>query len=373
MAEKSSSRVLQQKRNDLMQKVIRLLYRDVHGMKLSQEYRQEFKQTDSETLTYGEIVPESFMQILSLCDAFARSSSCPKTFVDLGCGTGKAVFVASLGSSVFERAVGIDIIPGLVEAAQDVKTRLEMVLSSTIQPQTQPRSEQVGALDTSAAKCVNEDSQDLLRHALHILSSSEEKEMRVDKLATLICTNIGSKKYKLLLRPYRTFQRFLFQNMDYFTIRPSDVINIDIISSKGLLLSSPSEADENDEFAQSVSTRPATADISLTKLLDEQKLKLFSPRADIEFINGDIFEEPWWEYADIAYAASLLFSDEMIYSLSVLAAKMKTGSHIISLKPLYLSSSTVDGDKSENRLALISESFFKMSWQMAKVYVYRVR
>jgi hypothetical protein len=221
-------------------------------------------------------------------------------------------------------------------------------------------------------------------HTLDILSSSENKDIRVDLLATLLCQRVGHKKYKQLLKPYKSFQRFLSENADHLSVRPSDQISIDLVSSNGIGILSEEESDADALSAEMCFT---SSEKSISKLTDERIAKLFSVRPEIEFIEGDIFEFSWWEFADVVYVASLLFSDEMMHRLSLLAAKMKPGSHLISLKPLFVDdaqslfaagSVTIEGersyedDKTNRKLIMISESFFKMSWQMAKVYIYRI-
>jgi len=53
--------------------------------------------------------------------------------------------------------------------------------------------------------------------------------------------------------------------------------------------------------------------------------------------------------------------------------QMKTNSWLVTLKPLPQN----DDDKQQlppqaRRIELVQESFYKMSWQMAKVYFYRI-
>jgi len=114
---------------------------------------------------------------------------------------------------------------------------------------------------------------------------------------------------------------------------------------------------------------------------------------DITFTHGNIFEIPWWEEANVIYVASLLFSESMMVELTKLALKIKLGSWFVSLQPLrleeialkeqqdengddYFSSSSSSNSSAtvrKNKLILCSESFYKMSWNMAKVYIYQMR
>ena len=82
--EKKTSRIQQQQRSELGIKILKAFYKDVNGKLLSQTHRLTVK--EDAALTYGEIIPESFMQILSLCGTCntSSSSSLRGTFVDLG-------------------------------------------------------------------------------------------------------------------------------------------------------------------------------------------------------------------------------------------------------------------------------------------------
>ncbi|CAM9160519.1 unnamed protein product [Sphacelaria rigidula] len=111
----------------------------------------------------------------------------------------------------------------------------------------------------------------------------------------------------------------------------------------------------------------------------------------VQIYCGDIFQEPWHD-AGVVYAASLLFDDATMARLCALSKKLKQGARIISLRPIPSSSN--DGnygvDSMEGidcragigdavgRLAapmppvlrLLHEGVFKMSWNMARVYIY---
>lgn len=67
------------------------------------------------------------------------------------------------------------------------------------------------------------------------------------------------------------------------------------------------------------------------------------------------------------YAASLLFSDDMMEKLTQQVMLMTSNSWFISLKPLALLS-----EERQSKVKLKSESFYKMSWRMAKVYIYQI-
>ena len=64
--EKFSKSYITQKKNDLCVKICRSLYRSVHGVVLSRKYQKEVADMKDPTLTFGEIVPQSFIQILGI-------------------------------------------------------------------------------------------------------------------------------------------------------------------------------------------------------------------------------------------------------------------------------------------------------------------
>jgi hypothetical protein len=105
----------------------------------------------------------------------------------------------------------------------------------------------------------------------------------------------------------------------------------------------------------------------------------------IQFDCDDIFRVNWWESGDIVYCASLLFSDEMMARLLEQVWRMKPDSYFISLKPFPSRIQIQQGDAIHEKereagvegecgreLRLVSDSFYRMSWQMARVYIYQL-
>jgi len=90
------------------------------------------------------------------------------------------------------------------------------------------------------------------------------------------------------------------------------------------------------------------------------------PLPEIHFIQGDIFQEKWYEDADVVYVSSLLFSDKMMENLTAQALQMKKGSWLISLKALNVPSDC------NGKIILREKSFHKMSWNMAEVFIYSI-
>lgn len=97
--------------------------------------------------------------------------------------------------------------------------------------------------------------------------------------------------------------------------------------------------------------------------------------------------------AGVVYVASLLFDDDMMVRLSKCLERLQKGARVISLRPIPalepsgkqtpLQSGVVDGDVVDSNgdrrgeaagrhpvLQLLHEGLFKMSWQMARVYIY---
>ncbi|CAM9865234.1 unnamed protein product [Ectocarpus sp. 12 AP-2014] len=116
--------------------------------------------------------------------------------------------------------------------------------------------------------------------------------------------------------------------------------------------------------------------------------------AGVELICGDIFEEAW-DDAGVVYVASLLFDESMMALLAQRVQRLRPGARIISLKPIPAPESSREltgprdvgvreGDQGvrqdNNRdsaaagvdpgLKLLHEGVFRMSWQMARVYIY---
>ena len=111
-------------------KVLETLYAGVNGYPLSLAERQRKGQTEW-SLTYGEVVPEPFWRALS------QTAPAPgEHFVDLGSGTGKAVFLAA---ALFDFAVleGVELLEDLSLAAQAALTRYDAQLRPALPEEKQ--------------------------------------------------------------------------------------------------------------------------------------------------------------------------------------------------------------------------------------------
>ena len=209
----SSSRARLQAKNTLCVQLCRTLYRSVNGKAISNAYRNQLKLTsDRETtsdvstahLTYGEVVPESFIQILQLV-ASQSQHQLPTTFVDIGCGTGKAVIVAACCSAInFQKVWGIEIVTELVGAAKCVKDSLIQAIrgdGDALHSGRDVKRCEVGTKDGT-----------LLEQSKTLLLNSNNKQLRIDHLASALCQNMGRKKYREELKPFKSFQKFISEH-----------------------------------------------------------------------------------------------------------------------------------------------------------------
>jgi SAM-dependent methyltransferase len=89
------------------------LYSSVPAYEIAQSEKKRTGKLDAST-TYGEIVPQAFYEVVS-----AVTPREGEVFYDLGSGTGKATLLAALAFP-FRRSVGIELLPGLGDAARQV-------------------------------------------------------------------------------------------------------------------------------------------------------------------------------------------------------------------------------------------------------------
>jgi SAM-dependent methyltransferase len=94
------------------------LYASINGYYVSMNAKRKLAYTDK-TLTYGEVLFESFSEILH--DAVPRTG---EIFYDLGSGTGKAVLIANL-LFPFSKTVGIELLKDINDVALEVAKRFD--------------------------------------------------------------------------------------------------------------------------------------------------------------------------------------------------------------------------------------------------------
>ncbi len=216
--------------------------------------------------------------------------------------------------------------------------------------------------------------------------------MPVDLFANLITKKMGHKVFKVAVKQHKTFAKYLKEKESLFTLSEDgklvtattskvnlDDLNEDTQDTQQQQENQQPETRTLEEGAQvpmnamqdaaNSTAAPTTAEDVSPFHLSVSDVKLLSPFPKIRIHNGDMFAQDWWKDADVVYAASLLFSEAMMQTLTVQVSWMKSGAWMVSLKPLLLERCA---DQLKSTVVLRSESFYKMSWQMAKVYIYQV-
>lgn len=373
-------------RKDISFQLIKYLYRGVNGNSLSRKGKERVSNPACKSLTYGEIVPQSFAQILELIrkNNIIVDNLPSGVFVDLGCGLGRAVMCAALSSTDFERCWGIELLSDLTDAALDAQCKLNEWLDGSIQLPSCP----------SPAETHTKENDKVIDKIASLLSAAPDHKQSAEVLANVICAELGHKTFKNTLKKYNTkkFTSLLKLFPELFTVTEllSDV-EVGLIEQVAAEASDSTEqevepAEEEDE-EKADSKQLSAKEIEMMHHIRNKVAGpggIFSsppspfPLAAIEFTCGDIFEIDWWSVASVVYCASLLFTDDMMERLSLLVCKMNTRSWFVSLKPLAqdIDSLLLRVDDAAvlypRRYTLFHESFFKMSWQMAKVYIYQI-
>ena len=396
-----------------MLKLLRPLYTGINGLRISGECIKKTGVNDK-SLTYGEVQPLSFLSILT--SVLSNTDDKCGVFVDLGCGTGLAVMCAALSGFRFDKCWGIEIVPELAKAAMQCESRLQRCFaharetfinsSSLIEEGTQKgkrKTERVSGdqckQSVSKHRKGDRDSQEdvsdiLLSLVLDALSKfPQQEDFNIEEVAALIVKRVGHKEYKKILKGrYKNFKKFLSSYPDRFTLVNENAFSCcSFADTHNVLYTNTDDSRTNDlvengdeNQAQNAKTNNEGTDFKVTaaSVIDvlqrskgEHHLKEELPA--IKFDIGDIFERDWWSEADVAYCSSLLFSENMIRKLSALVRCMKPGSHFISLKPLSMDEGSIPHDKEKKKkkvdFVLISDSFYKMSWDMTRVYIYQIR
>lgn len=103
---------------DKAKKIFKDLFDLVDGRAMSLKERED-QELKSKSFVYGEVVPESFYELISDLDPQPG-----QVFYDLGHGTGKAVILAHLLWD-FKKCVGIELLDTLYNASIQVHNRYE--------------------------------------------------------------------------------------------------------------------------------------------------------------------------------------------------------------------------------------------------------
>lgn len=321
------------------------------------------------TLTFGEIVPQSFLQILNFTADSSRTAG--RTFVDLGSGTGRACMCAALSPYGFSHVLGIELMPDLCEQSVMVQASLQEMLDK-------PCASNVLVKSKSTSK--NKHAPREIDQVASCLVASGEV-MLMDQFANAISKEMGHKEFKAAVKPFKTFARYVKEKAHILALSEdgksvskadksaTEQSEVTVMGEEqgnlvnDNMIEEGNEADQPDKGASEIDRE--NYDYKVT--VDD--MPFLSPLPSITFHNGDMFAYEWWAEADVMYAASLLFSQSMMETLTIQASRMKCGAWIISLRPLLLD---LDRELLQRDMVLRSESFYKMSWQMAKVFIYQV-
>ena len=399
-----------------MLKLMKPLFSGINGIHIASESHKQTGVKDK-SLTYGEIQPQSFLLILSSVIAKPEGPDANAgVFVDLGCGTGLAVLCAALSAFPFSKCWGIEIVPELVEAARTCEARLQSCLSTCreeasvapvnkqVVPSIAGQGGKQDRQDNVKAKAGSSTEDPLLTVVLDKIvaghTSGISAVFDIEVVVAALIKLIGHKEYKKLLKgKYKTFKRFVVTYPDHFLLIDENTFTI----ATGLTEDDKLEGTttENDSSDLVPLMEDVTIDNSANTMVEtsqtenvphsEQESHIENPEMDmvkilqhnpggknilneglppLQLDAGDIFEIDWWSSAAVVYCASLLFSEDMMDRLSEKVRLMTPGSVFITLKPL---NAEVLDNLSGSSVVLVSDSFYKMSWHMARVYIYRIQ
>jgi SAM-dependent methyltransferase len=401
-----------QKRADLCVKVCRELYRNVHGRETSIKYRKEVSDMKDPTLTFGEIVPQSFIQILKYTTRDDEAQSVNRKFVDLGSGTGRACVCVALSPCGFQSVVGVELMPGLHEQAEGVLANLRsMIAQASTSKASGGKSASKKIVQPVAATNFDNTAMEVLRE----LTPTGRDCVQTDYFANALTKRLGHKVFKATMKEHRSFSKYLQGRTALFSLsvdgksvqlaatsaaagadiagdnegRDAGILDSDSFTdclqiataerpTTELESAHSLQAEANGIDPQRVSaaqdTTPAPDGITAGSFntsplqLSQSDAQLLQPLPNIAFHCGDMFAFDWRD-ADVVYAASLLFSAPMMETLTLQASQLRPGAWVISLKPLLLEECR---ERMQNSVVLRTAEWYKMSWQMAKVYIYQV-
>jgi hypothetical protein len=348
---KSSNRRLLVARKKTVLDVLRVIYRDIHGIQISRDRRDHL--IDEKHLTYGEVRIDSFDQALNLASRYVKCGNA--AFYDIGSGTGKAVFCAAYNTHItFTKACGIELVPELCQASQGALDLLTESLK--IAKKTSKESTSMGRDPPGRVKKPLTITQRELDIHMDTVLASVPSDTRESELANALCKILGHKSFKASIKPFKTFHGYYTA---YQAARAAP--------EGGLEEEEEMEEEEMEEVEEGPAVRVVRA---LHKQDALEALQVPAP-APIAFLCGDIFElTRWTEDASVVYASSLLFNSAMMAALVGLVVKMRPGSVFMTLKELPLEDFAEE--VRERHVELVFSSWYEMSWHRARIYFYSV-
>ena len=426
-------------RKQASHEVLRVLYRSVRGIDISNASKEKSGSSSDKSLTYGEITTQSFEQLLkdSLATLGKSKGSSGLQFVDLGSGTGKACLTAALACTEFSRVWGIELMPELHEVALQARTRLTKALELSLKAAKKAKNtmgasllklgqldrvEKLGRAEKKPKTKIKQEKvyeeSELVEYLKEMLISSNKSDTAGDDgsidsdsaitnsdkeslLANKMVVKLGHKCFKASFKPHKSFHNFLEKRPTLFSFEGGGDMVRFVGAGIGDGCDSSNDNDDDkdkEEKEEKEGKEVESADSAVAPGEDsdredrsvEQLNRVLSGQGvtqalahtrgvDVKLEAGDIFDCSWWDNTDVCYCASLLFSDGMMERLHEQVLLMPTGAVFLTLKPLPLrlqkeeEENEVDnkGEK-EKSARLVSESFYQMSWHLAKVYMYTI-
>ena len=199
-----------QHRRLIGEECIKRMYSKVRGIEISNNYQRQHpidntSTTKEPSLTYGEVVVSSFISILAFIDNYNKTHSAiasnDRVFVDLGSGTGKAVYIAALTSnSGFTKVWGIELIPDLVNVSILLNDQLNTIIhrlqsSSSSSSSSIPTPPALSSSNNKKMKPKDTISSseliDIIRLRLTTTVDSISSGSKIDTLANNVVKDIG--------------------------------------------------------------------------------------------------------------------------------------------------------------------------------------
>ena len=292
----------------------------------------------------------------------------------VGCGTGKAVVAAALSNLGFSKVWGIELLEPLSTRAICITDNMKLQLAIIDTPMKE------STCNITAAKTKRIPINPIPSHAevavyiLQQLDADADGLLACDTIVNSICQRFGHKSYKAFIKKYGSFKKYIGHCSSIFvleenTLRRGQSSDSCDDSAEDILNIPVSGCELKDPICFTSSSLVEDGHVDLINNAAYRKDLIPLP-SEISIQQGDIFLANWWSEADVAYCASLLFTDDMLQELFERCLEMKLGAIFISLRPCP-SALLVTGI-SGRRVELLSQSFYRMTWQMAAVYVYRV-